>query len=256
MDPRGAGRRAFYSGPTRRCERSTRAAPARGRASASATPIDRSYGSHALYDVGKILVAGGDDSSSDARVIDINGPTPQVSATAPMANGRRQHNLTVLADGSVLATGGNSSGASPGRPQQRRLRRRAVEPRHRDVDDDGRRTGTRQYHSTALLLPDGRVLSSGGGICGACDDLGYLAKNAQVFTPPYLFKADGSGELAPRPQIAGAPATATHGTNFQIDTPTPPGSARSRSSAWAPSRTRSTWSSATYRCPSPPGPAG
>ena len=28
-----------------------------------------------------------------------------------MANGRRQHNLTVLADGSVLATGGNSSGA-------------------------------------------------------------------------------------------------------------------------------------------------
>ena len=28
-----------------------------------------------------------------------------------MANGRRQHNLTVLADGTVLATGGNSSGA-------------------------------------------------------------------------------------------------------------------------------------------------
>ena len=44
--------------------------------------------------------------------IDINGATPQVTATAPMANGRRQHNLTVLADGSVLATGGNSSGAA------------------------------------------------------------------------------------------------------------------------------------------------
>jgi hypothetical protein len=31
---------------------------------------------------------------------------------------------------------------------------------------------TRQYHSTALLLPDGRVLSSGGGICGTCDQVG------------------------------------------------------------------------------------
>ena len=68
---------------------------------------------------------------------------------------------------------------------------------------------TRQYHSTALLLPDGRVLSSGGGICGTCDAVGYLAKNAQVFTPPYLFKTDGSGELAARPEIAAAPAMRT-----------------------------------------------
>ncbi len=27
---------------------------------------------------------------------------------------------------------------------------------------------TRQYHSTALLLADGRVLSSGGGLCDEC----------------------------------------------------------------------------------------
>ena len=78
---------------------------------------------------------------------------------------------------------------------------------------------TRQYHSTALLLPDGRVLSSGGGICGTCDQVGYLAKNAEVFTPPYLFKKDGSGELAPRPEVTTAPGTVSHGTSFQITTP-------------------------------------
>jgi hypothetical protein len=63
------------------------------------------------------------------------------------------------------------------------------------------------------------VLSSGGGICGTCDQVGYLAKNAEVFSPPYLFRRDGSGQLATRPQITGAPDTVGYGTSFQITTP-------------------------------------
>jgi hypothetical protein len=78
---------------------------------------------------------------------------------------------------------------------------------------------TRQYHSTALLLPDGRVLSAGGGICGTCDQVGYLAKNAEVFSPPYLFAADGTP--APRPAIDGAPATTTYGADMAIATASP-----------------------------------
>ena len=72
--------------------------------------MNRDYGGHALYDIGKILVAGGGTVGEPARTIDINGATPQVSPTSPMAFGRRQFNLTVLADGTVLATGGNSTG--------------------------------------------------------------------------------------------------------------------------------------------------
>ena len=78
---------------------------------------------------------------------------------------------------------------------------------------------TRQYHSTALLLPDGRVLSSGGGICGTCDQVGYLAKNAEIFSPPYLFQADGT--LAPRPTIDAAPASTSYGAPIEIATGNP-----------------------------------
>jgi hypothetical protein len=49
--------------------------------------LNRDYGSHALYDVGKILVAGGDHSSNTALMIDINGATPRVTPTAASAGG-------------------------------------------------------------------------------------------------------------------------------------------------------------------------
>jgi len=67
----------------------------------------RDYGSYAMYDVGKILVSGGADGQKSAIVIDT--ASRQVRDTTPMNIGRRQHNLTILADGSVLSSGGNST---------------------------------------------------------------------------------------------------------------------------------------------------
>ena len=211
--------RAFYSGPDPTLRALDTTGTGAWQTFSQRDSINRDYGGHALFDVGKMLVAGGGASSKDARVIDVNGASPQVTAAAPMAFGRRQHNLTVLADGSVLATGGNSSGASlvdlnagvypaelwsPATGQWRTLAAMQV---------------TRQYHSTALLLPDGRVLSAGGGICGTCDTVGYLAKNAEIFSPPYLFQADGT--LAPRPTITSSPASASYGATIDIATGDP-----------------------------------
>ncbi len=211
--------RAFYSGPDQTLRALDTTGTGAWQTFGQRDTISRDYGGHAIYDIGKMLVAGGGGSTKDARVVDFNGATPQVSATAPMAFGRRQHNLTVLADGTVLATGGNSSGAglvdlnagvyaaeqwNPASGQWRTLAAESI---------------TRQYHSTALLLPDGRVLSSGGGICGTCDQVGYLGKNAQVFSPPYLFQADGT--LAPRPTIDSAPAATSYGAAMEVATANP-----------------------------------
>jgi hypothetical protein len=104
--------RVFYSGPDQTMRKLDPAGGGSWQSFGLRDGINRSYGSHAVFDIGKTLVAGGGGSSKTALVIDSNGATPEVTATSPMAFGRRQHNLTLLADGSVLATGGNSTGAS------------------------------------------------------------------------------------------------------------------------------------------------
>jgi len=210
--------RVFYAGPDQTLRKLNTAGGGSWQTFSQRDGINRTYGSHAVYDIGKTLVAGGGASTKTALVIDTNGATPTLTATSPMAFGRRQFNLTLLADGSVLATGGNSTGASLVDMNGGVYNAERWDPATGQWTTLAAQAVTRQYHSTALLLPDGRVLSSGGGICGTCDQVGYLAKNAEVFTPPYLFKKDGSGQLASRPEITGAPATVNHGTSFQITT--------------------------------------
>ena len=73
----------------------------------------------------------------------------------------------------------------------------------------------------AMLLPDGRVLVGGGGICGTCYTVGYLEKNIEIFSPPYLFARDGSGNLAPRPSINSSLPSISYGQNFNISTDNP-----------------------------------
>jgi hypothetical protein len=172
-----------------------------------------------MYDVGKILVAGGGPSTNTAEVIDLTGATPTATPTGSMAYGRRQNNLTVLADGTVLVTGGNSSGAALVDLNAGVYAAELWNPATGQWTTLSNMQVTRQYHSTALLLPDGRVLSAGGGICGTCDTVGYLNKNAEIFSPPYLFAKDGSGSLAPRPTVAAAPGTVTEGSRFGVSTP-------------------------------------
>ncbi len=174
----------------------------------------RTYGSYAMYDIGKVLVSGGGDSEASAVVIDT--ATQQTTTTGAMNIGRRQHNLTILADGSVLATGGNSDGSrlvsttaavyspeiwNPATGQWRLMN---------DMQ------GNRQYHSVALLLADGRVLSAGGGICGDCYAVGYEEQTAEIYSPPYLFSSGNT--LATRPVISAVPDEVDYGYAFTVST--------------------------------------
>ena len=78
-----------------------------------------------------------------------------------------------------------------------------------------RMSHNRVYHSTALLLPDARVLSVGSGqppASGLTDDY-----TAEIYSPPYLFNPDGTP--AARPAITSAPSAISYGQAFTVGTP-------------------------------------
>ena len=155
----------------------------------------RDYGSAVMYDAGKILLVGGGTPTATAEVIDLNAGTPW-RTIAPMSVARRQVNATLLADGKVLVTGGsNASGFNTMPTSSAVLATEFWDPATEKWTTLSRMSHNRLYHSTSLLLPDGRVLSVGSGqppASGLSNDY-----TAEIFSPPYLFKADGSPVARP-----------------------------------------------------------
>jgi galactose oxidase len=188
--------------------------------------VGRILGSAVMYAPGKILYAGGGVDSvfsrdtlqpptNAAEVIDLNRSSPAWRAVPGMAFARRQLNATILADGSVLVTGG-TSGVGFNNQAGAVHTAELWNPTTETWTTMAAETHNRTYHSTAVLLTSGKVLSTGSGEGG-----GITFENSQfsgqVFSPPYLFKPDGS--LAPRPSITSAPGRLAYGKTFTIQTP-------------------------------------
>jgi len=158
--------------------------------------------SAAMFRPGRILQFGG--ASNGAVVIDINGASPAFTATQSMSSQRRLANATILADGQVLATGGSSAWNSlTGVNNSAEIWNPATGRWTRGASGDR----ARLYHSTALLLPDATVLVAGGGAPGPQNNT-----NAEIYSPPYLF--DANGLRAARPTLGGAPASVAIGKTF------------------------------------------
>ncbi len=168
------------------------------------------YAGAVMFDEGKILVTGGQlngstqTSSNQAQVINITGATATKTLTMPMANARKFHNAVVLPNGEVMVVGGNTSGIEFS-DQGTVLTPEIWNPTTQAWRAVADLSIPRNYHSVALLMPDGRVWSGGGGLCACAAD----HPDHQIFTPPYLYKPDGS--LATRPAISTAPSTTAAG---------------------------------------------
>ncbi|MGA7124281.1 MAG: galactose oxidase-like domain-containing protein [Polyangiaceae bacterium] len=173
----------------------------------------RDYGSASL--VGRqayIFGGGGAQPVGPAPVNAVDSldvSTLTWTAQPPMFIGRRQLTSTVLPDGRILVTGGTYG------------------PGFSDLDTaatpaeifDGTawtllpaEIAPRGYHSSALLLADGRVIVSGGGEGAGVTS---IQSTAEAYYPDYWFKV--------RPTILAAPTTITYDATFQVQSSAPVG---------------------------------
>lgn len=182
---------------------------------------DAMCGVNVMYDTGKILAAGGtplyDDTASvtTTYLITISqvGHQAQVQKVGDLKYPRAFANNVVLPDGTVMVLGGQK------RSRQFTDIESIIYPElfnpktntWKVLNPEGK---PRNYHSSAVLLGDGTVFSGGGGLCyvgaGAPDDSWGCDPSAQhmdaeIFSPPYLFNADGSAAV--RPSINGLTTT-------------------------------------------------
>jgi len=165
-----------------------------------------------------LMLPGGPDGST--RVMSIGGnvqgtaqsrtfrfdyanPSAGWSLGTPLPTARAHMNVVQTPDGSAFGIGGNSSGLY----SQGQLQTMAYDPGTDTWTNMATQTYRRAYHSTAILLPDGRIMSAGDtGSGGGRQRIDY-------YSPPYMF--------GPRPEITSAPNAVNYGDTFEIETAGP-----------------------------------
>jgi Galactose oxidase-like, Early set domain/GlxA beta barrel domain len=150
-----------------------------------------------------ILGGGGVGESklvtSRTAIADLASPHPRYTRGPNLAVPTRYPESVILPDDTVLVTGGSSqyrgSHASDNHiariyhPQTSTFTRAAAPEIGRD------------YHSEAVLLPDGRVVTLGSNpLFGNAENSkpGFFEQRIEIYSPPYLFHG-------PRPRITGGP---------------------------------------------------
>lgn len=148
----------------------------------------------------KVLAAGGSGPNNTAEILDMSVSSPRWRSVGRMNYARILSNSVVLPDGQVLTIGGGRvfKYSNPVKVPE------MFNPATETWTPMAPQQAGRMYHGTALLLPDARVLSAG-------QDYGTLARQGEIFSPPYLFRGA-------RPTVTGAPTNVSAGGTLRFDT--------------------------------------
>jgi hypothetical protein len=195
---------------------------------------EREFGNAVLLSGGRVLTLGGSPADVDpgpltlrpatntAEQFDESNPARGWTPAPNMAVARSHANSVLLPDGTVATIGGGFGDDSSKEyyrwlysPEQTRVELR--DPATGSVTLGAAQAEGRTYHSTALLLPDARVMSAGDDVNGpAGAGTGINSDTAEIYSPPYLFTKGGSGALAPRPRLLSLPAAVQPGDRFEV----------------------------------------
>lgn len=151
------------------------------------------YTTSVMFRQDKILWLGGQNNSS--IVIDLTSGNPVLRPAGQLSSTRKWADATLLPDGRVLVTGGARERITDGLALSGYGVNNAAEiwnpaTRQWTVGDSGQHA--RLYHSTSLLLADGRVLVAGGGNPGPVRNT-----NAEIYSPDYLVQRGGAPTVRP-----------------------------------------------------------
>ena len=139
--------------------------------------------------------------------IDLSLKSPRWELDGKMHHPRVHANGVLLPDGKVLVVGGMASydhDADPHGGHGAVLEAELYDPSTRTWTRMAAQQKARLYHSTAILLPDGRVISMGSNPRAKS-----IEKTVEVFSPPYLFRGE-------RPVITESPEQIRYGEPFSV----------------------------------------
>jgi hypothetical protein len=153
------------------------------------------------------------DAIDNVDIVDLKEANPHFVPGAPLNLPRLHLNAVLLPDRTVLATGGSLK--QEDQPLAR-LQSEIYDPATDTWTLTAACTVPRLYHSTALLFPDGRVVTAGGNPEGGThvqwDQDDEEEMRLELFSPPYLFRGS-------RPSIAAVPEQWTYGQQVNIGSP-------------------------------------
>ncbi len=184
-------------------------------------------GNATYFNTDEVLTLGGaahftgststnDPATSEADVINFSTGTAQVTKVGYMHYPRIYSNSVVLPTSQVLVVGGQTKGFGF-HDTNSVLNPELWDPTTGKFSVMAPEAEPRNYHSVAVLLPNGQVFSGGGGLCGT--RCGANHADGQIYSPPYLFNPDGTP--ATQPVITSAPTTALDGQTITVTTDSP-----------------------------------
>ena len=157
-----------------------------------------------------MIMGGGNPATNTTELIDLSAATPKWVYGPNMSQARIEMNATILPSGKVIALGGSLKDEDTTTAS---LNADLYDPASNTFTSAGQNAFARLYHSNSLLLPDATVLFIGGNPAR-----GTYEQHMEIYSPAYLFNADGSA--ATRPSITGVPSVGIgYASNFQVQTP-------------------------------------
>jgi hypothetical protein len=166
-----------------------------------------------------MILGGGPADASNATgstaIVDLTAPGPAYAPAAPMSLPRMHLNAVLLPDHTVFVSGGALSREDR---TVARLQSEIYDPAANTWRIGATATVVRMYHSIALLLPNGRVVTAGGNPPPYGHHVPWEPPDPneemrlEVYSPPYLF-------AGPRPVISAAPAEWKYGQDITISSP-------------------------------------